>query len=284
LKFPIFKLSSGALKLFFTHDGLNFHYRDEGAGVPFFFQHGLGADVSQPFGLFNAPTGFRLIAFDCRAHGQTHPAGDRAKLRFATFAEDLLALMGHLKIDRAVVGGISMGAGLALNFTLRFPGRVLGLVLSRPAWLDGPHPWNVRMFTLVSQLLREHGASRGQELFKQSEEYKEALVKWPDVAHSLALQFESPQAEETAFKFERIITDAPNRDPKEWQSIRVPALVLANRQDPIHPYEFGAILAQSIPGAELREITSKSVSLERHGADVQKHLGEFLRKHFSKRS
>lgn len=272
------------MKPFFTHDRLNFHYRDEGAGVPFFFQHGLGADVTQPFGLFNAPPGFRLIAFDCRAHGQTHPAGDRAKIHFVTFADDLLALMDHLKIDRAVVGGISMGAGLALNFTLRFPGRVLGLVLSRPAWLDAPHPWNVKMFTLVSRLLREHGAKRGQELFKHTEEYKEALLKWPDVANSLALQFESPQAEETAFKFERIINDAPNRDRSQWQSIRVPTLVLANRQDPIHPYEFGETLAQSIPGAGLKEITSKSVSLERHTADVQRHLSEFLQKHLSKRS
>ena len=33
-----------------------------------------------------------------------------------------------------------MGAGIALNFTLRHPERVLGLVLSRPAWLDAPNP------------------------------------------------------------------------------------------------------------------------------------------------
>jgi pimeloyl-ACP methyl ester carboxylesterase len=109
------------------------------------------------------------------------------------------------------------------------------------------------------------------------------LLKWPDVANSLALQFENPQAEETAFKFECIINDAPNRDRSEWQSIRVPTLVLANRQDPIHPYEFGEVLAHSIPGAELREITSKSVSLERHGAEVQRHLETFLKNHFSDR-
>jgi pimeloyl-ACP methyl ester carboxylesterase len=272
------------LKPFFTHDGLNFYYRDEGAGVPFFFQHGLGGDVSQPFGLFKPPPGFRLLAFDCRAHGRTHPSGDPARLHFSTFAEDLLALMDYLEIERAIVGGISMGAGLALNLTLRFPGRVRGLVLSRPAWLDAPHPWNVKMFTLISRLLREHGAKRGQELFQQTEEYKEALVKWPDVANSLALQFESPQAEETAFKFERIITDAPNGDRQAWKSIRVPTLVLANRQDPIHPYEFGEILAQAIPGAQLREITSKSVSLERHEADVQRHLEQFLAAHSARPS
>ncbi len=108
------------------------------------------------------------------------------------------------------------------------------------------------------------------------------LEQWPDVANSLALQFEAPGVEETAFKLQRIITDSPNSDPEQWKSIQVPTLVLANRQDPIHPFEYGEILAQAIPRASFKELTSKSVSLERHEADVRKHLADFLQKHFSK--
>src|SRR5437773_1155586 len=121
---------------FFALDGLSFHYREAGEGTPFVFQHGLGGDVNQPFGLFSPPPGLRLLAFDCRAHGETRPLGDPVKLSLASFAEDLLIFLDHLGIERAVVGGISMGAAVALNFVLRFPGRSLGLVLSRPAWLD----------------------------------------------------------------------------------------------------------------------------------------------------
>ena len=144
----------------FTHDGIQFHFRDEGAGFPFIFQHGLGADLTQPFGLFKPPAGIRLIAFDARGHGLTMPLGDEKKLCFEAFGGDLLALMKHLEIKRAVVGGISMGAALALHFTLRWPERVAGLVLSRPAWLEAPCPWNTRIFTLVSGLIRKHGAAR----------------------------------------------------------------------------------------------------------------------------
>jgi pimeloyl-ACP methyl ester carboxylesterase len=265
---------------FFNHDSIEFHYRAAGTGLPFFFQHGLGGEVSQPFGLFTPPPGFQLLAFDARAHGKTHPVGNPAKIRFETFAEDLRALMDHLAIQRAIVGGISMGAGVALNFALRFPNRVLGLVLSRPAWLDAPNPWNVKMFSLITRLVGEHGARRGQELFKQTAEYADLLQKWPDVANTLALQFESPQVEETAFKLESLINDTPNTDRQQWDSIQVPTLVLANRQDPIHPFEYGEILAQAIPGAELKEITSKSVSIERHGADVQRWIQGFLQSNF----
>ena len=202
---------------FFTHDGLNFNYRETGTGTPFFFQHGLGGDVDQPFGLFQPPAGFRLLAFDCRGHGETQPLGDPQRYALATFSDDLRALMDHLQIERAVVGGISMGAAVALNFALRFPERVLGLVLSRPAWLDAPNPWNVERFSLITRLVREHGARRGQELFKDTEVYREALREWPDVAVSLAAQFEHPRIEESAFKLERIINDRPNADRREWQ-------------------------------------------------------------------
>jgi pimeloyl-ACP methyl ester carboxylesterase len=175
-----------------------------------------------------------------------------------------------------------MGAGVALHLALHFPERVLGLVLSRPAWLDAPHPWNVRMFGLVARLLREHGAKRGQELFKQTEEFRETLRQWPDTANSLALQFSAPRAEESAAKLEAFAHDVPSHDRREWARLRVPTLVLANRLDPVHPFEFGEELARRIPGAVFQEITSKSVSVIQHGRDVQRHLEEFLRRHFAR--
>jgi pimeloyl-ACP methyl ester carboxylesterase len=269
---------------FFDHDGLKFHYRDEGSGLPFVFQHGLGADLDQPFSLLRPPPGIRLIAFDCRAHGQTHPLGDVKKLGLATFADDLFALLDFLEIKNAIVGGISMGASVTLNFTLRHPEIVRGLVLSRPAWTDKPHPWNVHIFTLISRLIDEHGPKHGQQVFRETPEYKEAAQKWPDVARSLLAQFESPSVEETVCKFTRIILDRPCDDLRQLSAISVPTLVLANDQDPIHPLEFGPILARAIPNAQFRQITSKSVSVEQHEREVQDALEQFLRQHFIERA
>ena len=64
-------------------------------------------------------------------------------------------------------------------------------------------------------------------------------------------------------------------------SIRVPTLILANDLDPIHPLEFGPLLAKFIPGAQFRQITAKSVSIEAHERDVQEALEEFFKTHFS---
>jgi pimeloyl-ACP methyl ester carboxylesterase len=267
---------------FFPHDGLSFHYLDVGAGVPFVFQHGLGGDVNQPVGLCEPPVGCRFLALDCRAHGQTRPLGDPGKISIAAFADDLAVFLDYFQIRAAVIGGISLGAALALNFALRFPQRVLGLILSRPAWLDGPMPRNVSIYGFIARLIRQHGAVHGLVLFRQSEEFQSYLRESPDAANSLVGQFQNPRAEETVVKLERIPMDTPVRDLAVLKSITVPTLILANRQDPIHPYEYGQVLATAIPGAEFRELTPKSVSQERHRADVQWLLGAFLRRHFLK--
>ena len=260
----------------FEHDGLSFNYRESGRDVPFVFQHGLGADLNQIFGLFTSPPGFRLICFDCRAHGETRPVGDPEKISIDTFAEDLRALLDHLQIKRAVVGGISMGAATALNFTLRHPERVLGLVLSRPAWLDESRADGMRLFPAIAKLIREHGAWNGAREFQKTEVFQEVMRASPDNATSLLAQFVHPRAAETVVKLERIPAYAPPHPRAAWRSITAPTLVLANRRDEIHPFEFGEIFTREIPGAEFQELTAKAVSLKRHEADVQQFIADFL--------
>src|SRR5262249_23444542 len=145
----------GALMACFQRDGIAFHYRDVGRGVPFVFEHGIGGDVRQPAGLFVPPQGIRFLCFDARAHGQTEPLGDPSALTFDVLGAALAAFLAPRGLERAVIGGISMGAGVALNVAVRYPGRVAGLVLSRPAWLDGPMPpENVARYVDLARRLR----------------------------------------------------------------------------------------------------------------------------------
>ena len=265
---------------FFERDGLSFHYLEKGDGLPFVFQHGLGGNVSQPFGLYTPPPGVRLIGFDARAHGETRPLGDVHSVAIDPFADDLVALLDHLSVDRAVVGGISMGAAVALNAALRYPGRVKGLVLSRPAWLDRPLPENARPFAHVAQHLLKFGAVEGLNRFRATPEYRAILAESPDTAGSLEAQFLDPRAEECVVRLERIPHDCPSHDRDEWAAIAVPSLILGNQQDPIHPWEFAMVMARHIPGAELVELTPKSRSLEAHAGDLQKAIDGFLTARF----
>jgi pimeloyl-ACP methyl ester carboxylesterase len=255
--------------------GIDFHYREAGTGACFVFQHGLGGDVAQPLGLFAPPPGVRVLALDCRGHGATRPLGDPALLGFASFAADVIALLDHLGVERAIVGGISMGAGVALRLALSHPGRVLALALVRPAWLDGPMPENAERYALIAALIRRFGAADGLERFLRTPAYAELERAAPDAAASLVGQFQSPRAEDAVDRLERIPRDVPS-DAAAWSAIAMPTLVLANRQDPIHPFAYGKVLARAIPGAAFAEITSKSVDREQYARDVQRELAAFI--------
>ena len=260
----------------FHRDGINFAYREEGDGVAFVFQHGLGGDAAQTFAFFPEPHPFHLLTLECRAHGTTEPLGPEEDLSFNTFADDVIAVMDHAGIDRAIVGGISMGAGVSLNIALRYPERLRALILSRPAWEDAPLPKSVSIFPWLASLIRAHGAKGGLEAFRQSAEYQKIIAHSPDNIAALESQFLNPRAEETVAKLERIPNDAPNCDRCEWAAIKVPTLVIANELDLIHPISYAQTLADNIPGAVLREVTAKSVNIDQHTVDVRTEILAFL--------
>lgn len=264
----------------FRHEEIDFAYVDRGEGIPVVIQHGLGGDTAQPTLLFQPPAGFRLLALDARGHGQTRPLGPPEKIGLGPFADDLRALLDHLGLERAIIGGISMGAAVALNFAIRYPDRLLALVLSRPAWLDQPLPPHLEIFPTITRLLMESGARDGHRRFLESDDYRRLKAIDPDSAQTLASHFLHPRAEERAILFDRLARDAPCRDRSGWSSIAVPTLVMANRHDPIHPFEYGLELARSIPGALFRELTPKSVSPIGHGQDIHNAFEEFLARAF----
>ena len=71
---------------------------------------------------------FRVIAYDLRGHGKSGVGDGQYTLEF--FVDDLLGLLGHLKIERAVLCGLSMGGYIALRAVERNPERVRSLILA----------------------------------------------------------------------------------------------------------------------------------------------------------
>jgi pimeloyl-ACP methyl ester carboxylesterase len=260
----------------FEHDGICFHYRESGEGLPFVFQHGLGADINQPFELVRPIPRVRLLAFDCRAHGETRPLGSEEKISVEQFTADLVAFLDHRQIAKAVIGGISMGAAIALKFALEHPERVLGLVLSRPAWLDQSRADNLKVFSTLAEYIRKYGAWEGAQRYQETEAFQHVKRVSPDNANSLLSQFAHPRAEETVAKLERIPNYVPKHTRTDWRSIKVPTLVIVNRQDQIHPFNFGEALAREIANARVVEVAPKSANKERHTADVQNALANFF--------
>lgn len=133
----------------------------------------------------------------------------------------------------------------------------------------------------MGRRIREHGAAEGMRRFADSDAYRQLQAESLDMAQTLLAQFQKPDAEATTIKFERIAADAPLEDLGQLAQIAVPSLVLANRRDPVYPFGYAEILARRIVASQLREITAKAVSTERHAADIQQSVSKFLRRHFA---
>src|SRR5690349_23414278 len=136
---------------FVTADGCRISYVDEGEGLPVLWQHGLGATQAQAAEVFPEFSRFRRLTLECRGHGDSQ-LGAPEGLSIAQFADDALALLDHLSVERAVAGGISLGAAIAVRLAVHHPGRVGGLIVARPAWLDDP-PERMKIYLDVAELL-----------------------------------------------------------------------------------------------------------------------------------
>ena len=70
---------------------------------------------------------YQVVTFDVRGHGESEVGDGQYSIEF--FVDDLIAVMGKLKIDKAVLCGLSMGGYIALRAVERHPERFNGLVL-----------------------------------------------------------------------------------------------------------------------------------------------------------
>ena len=108
-------------------------YEVWGAGPPLLLLNGLG--FSRWSWHWQGTLGLRCLVWEHRGFGGSDP-GER-DFSLAELADDALALLDHLQIERAVVFGVSMGGMVAQEFALRHPERCAGLILGC-TWCGGP--------------------------------------------------------------------------------------------------------------------------------------------------
>ena len=112
-------------------DGVSLGYRDVGEGTPIVWCHEYFGDYrSWAPQLTTFSRTHRNIVYSARGYPGSQVFTSAAAYSQPLMIEDLLRLLDHLEIDKAVVGGLSMGGNVALNFGIAHPDRCLGLVVA----------------------------------------------------------------------------------------------------------------------------------------------------------
>jgi pimeloyl-ACP methyl ester carboxylesterase len=108
--------------------GMEMAYDETGSGAPLLFIHGWPHNRTLWAGQMSGlPTQARCLAPDLRGFGDTSVRGPYT---IEQYADDLVALLDALGIERAVVCGLSMGGYIALAMLRRHRTRVRGLILT----------------------------------------------------------------------------------------------------------------------------------------------------------
>ena len=259
---------------FRTRDGCLLNYVDEGEGAPVLWQHGLGATQAQPAEAFPAPSQFRRITLECRGHADSELGAPEA-LSIQQFAEDALGLLDHLGVSRAVVGGISLGATIALRLAVHHPERVSGLIIARPAWSSESAPQRLKIYLDVAELLAQYGPEQGLARLQASERYRLVMKESPDNAASMRSFFARDSASTVAL-LGRIPAQGPGVSREQMARLVLPTLVIANEGDYVHSIAMATEIAALIPGATLRIIPSKNAAGGAYVEAFRAALEEFL--------
>ncbi len=250
---------------------------EAGQGSPMLFQHGLCGDARQPVDVFPLD-GFRCITVECRGHGGSE-AGDPEVFGIETFADDIAATLDGLQAGPLPVGGISMGAAIALRLAVTRPDLVSALVLARPAWISARGPENMRPNAEVGALLLQHDAAEARRIFEASRTAARLSVEGPDNLASLRGFFARTPLLVTAALLTRISKDGPGVTQEQVASLTVPTLVIGHERDIVHPIAMARELAALIARSRLSIIPPKADDPEGYRTAFRASLRTFLTEH-----
>ncbi|MGW9593949.1 alpha/beta fold hydrolase [Streptomyces chartreusis] len=254
--------------------GITLGYEDEGSGMPVVLVHGHPFDRTmwRPQVEHFSQAGWRVITPDLRGYGESMVVPGRTTLD--VFARDIAGLLDHLGIDRFVLGGLSMGGQIVMEFHRLFPDRVRGLLFAdtfAAADTEDSRTWRYEM---AERLLREGmGGYANQVLPKMMT--PQNIQALPRVAEHVLAMMAGASAEGAAAGL-RGRAERPDYTGM-LQDIAVPTLVVVGSDDEFTPVSDARLIHERVPHSTLAIIDGAGhmPNLERP-AEFNAALGLFL--------
>ncbi len=212
-------------------NGIRMYYELHGreTGVPLVLLHGGGSTIDVTFSkvLPFFAENRRVIAVEEQGHGRTT---DRdAPVTFETSADDVAALLRHLKVEQADIFGFSNGASVALQVAIR-------------------HPQLVRKLVFASSFTKREGAK--PELWEFMRQADFSNMPQPLKDAFLRVNPDEQQLRTMHDKDAERMRNFPDVPDEQLSKIEAPTLIMLGDQDIVKP-EHGIELTRLLPNARL---------------------------------
>ena len=260
-------------------DGAYVHYDVTGEGPPLLLGHSLFCDGRMWEDVLPAlARRYRVHNIDARGHGRSTW---REPFLLEDLAADWLAIMDKEKIERALLGGLSMGGMTAMRLALAHPERAAALVLLDTS--ADPEPAIDRVaYLLLAEVQRLTGLARPfaplieRKFFGRTTRRERRDVVERGLERILEKDARAfYPATQAVFRRNGIL--------ERLGEIRCPTLVIVGEEDPATPPARAERIASAIPGAELVRIPRAGhLSPMEQPAAVEAAMLGFLDRHAQK--
>jgi pimeloyl-ACP methyl ester carboxylesterase len=229
-----------------VHDGLTLWYEEHGSGPPVIFIAGTMSDHTTWDLVLPHCSGLRCITPDNRDVGNSSVA--RHDYSVSDMAGDVLALMGHLDLERASIVGHSLGGKVAQQVALLAPARVDKLVL---VCSSARHDVQSRSLMELWMSLREEVAD--ELVFAQMiclcAMGPDALAEIPLSEAAEKWMAKTAPQRGSAF-IRKVEASLANDTLAQLGGIQAPTLVVYSDCDRVFARKHGEQLVAAIPGAQ----------------------------------
>jgi pimeloyl-ACP methyl ester carboxylesterase len=183
-----------------------------------------------------------VVLLDLLGHGRSDRA-EAAELRNDFFAEQVVACLNHLKIDEAVIGGVSLGAIVALQVAVTAPKRVKALLLEMPV-MEESTPFAA---ILLSPLV--FATNYFAWLYRPWAQLLQRLPRPRTAVFESALNAAAQDPEAIRSILHGVLVGPVVPPRRLRRRIEAPALVIGHANDWLHNLEDSRALAEELPTA-----------------------------------
>jgi pimeloyl-ACP methyl ester carboxylesterase len=219
-----------------TDDGVKLHYEEIGAGAPVVFVHEFAADHrSWEMQMRHFGQRYRCITFGARGYPPSDVPEKPESYSQNRAADDILAVMDHLKIDKAHVVGLSMGGFATLHFGFRHPTRALSLVVAGVGY--GAEKDQQAKFKGEVEVVAKSLTTEGMAKFAEKYAYGPTRVQFENKDPRGFAQFKKELGEHSALGSANTQLGVQAQRPSlydlldKMRALTVPTLVLTGDED-----------------------------------------------------
>jgi pimeloyl-ACP methyl ester carboxylesterase len=197
-----------------------------------------------------AARGHRVVCLDLLGHGESDRPPEMTNYSMPIFGRQAIALLDHLEVEQAVVGGTSLGANASLEAAAGAPDRIKGLLIEMPV-LDNALLASALAFTPLLV-----GLTFGAPVARLLGRAARAVPRGGWLLGDMLLDWVSQDPKPSASVLQGLFFGRTAPPTEDRRKLTHKTLVIGHYRDPVHPFSDSDMLVRELPDARLVEASS----------------------------